>query len=86
MIVCGGSRAHAVPGLGSWLVESQGLESGDGLRTSRVWKRLLAVEHAVVESVELSGEADGEVLVVVGAASGLPARSLLAVRVPVPGP
>lgn len=33
------------------------------MRTARVWKRLLGVEHAVIESVGLEGEGDAEVLV-----------------------
>nr|MDA8268130.1 hypothetical protein [Actinomycetota bacterium] len=30
---------------------------GDGLRSTRVWKQLLGVEQAVIEEVDLDGEA-----------------------------
>ena len=33
------------------------------MRTSRVWRRLLGVEHTVIEDVELEGDGAGEVLV-----------------------
>lgn len=33
------------------------------MRTVRVWKRLLGVEHTVIEGVELEGEGDAEVVV-----------------------
>ena len=37
---------------------------GNGVRTTRVWRRVLGVEHAVIESVDLEqGERGGEVLV-----------------------
>lgn len=41
------------------------------MRTARVWKRLLGVEHTVIEQVELVGEGDAAVLV----ASVRPVRS-----------
>src|SRR3954470_6098114 len=41
-------------------------EDGDGVRTTRVWRRVLGVEHTVIESVELEPDGrGGEVLVAV---------------------
>lgn len=45
--------------------DSQDDQDGDGVRTTRVCRRLLGVEHTVIEPVELeTGEWGEEVLVV----------------------
>ncbi len=49
------------------------------MRTARVWRVLLGVEHTVIESVELIEEAGQEVLLAPGAPDSLAAVAVLAV-------
>jgi len=57
-------RAHAVSCLEFRPTTVGDDQDGNGVRTTRVWRRVLGVEHAVIESVDLEqGERGGEVLV-----------------------
>src|SRR5829696_6590508 len=41
-----------------------GTKTGTGVRTTRVWRRVLGVEHTVIESVELETDERGQELLV----------------------
>ena len=57
-------RAHAAPCLEFRPTTVGDDQDGNGVRTTRVWRRVLGVEHTVIESVELESDGrDGEVLV-----------------------
>ena len=49
--------------LGFWLVNGQELRAEYGVRTTRVFKRLLGVEYAVIESVDLVEERGEEMII-----------------------
>ncbi len=52
-----------MPRLRFWLATVRNDDGRDGVRASRVWRRVLGVEHTVVESVDLEGEGPDAVLV-----------------------
>ena len=53
------NRAHAVPCLESLASTVRDDHDGDGVRTTRVWRRVLGVEHTVIESVDLEPDGRG---------------------------
>ena len=78
--------AHAVPCLEFRAYHSWNDHDGNGVRTTRVWRRVLGVEHTVVESVDLEPDGrGGEQLIARVRGEGGGGVAVLAVRAALPG-